>query len=295
MIHRRFLWTAVGWLICATTGVTAIAQGHHGHDWKRVARDLNLDAVERLFLFHPAKKIPATPKHIGLEFEDVTLVASDKVKVNAWWVPVSNARATLLLSHGNAGNIGYRLEKLKVLNRLGLNVLMYDYRGFGKSEGTPDENGLYADAQAAYEFLLNEKKIRAGRVISYGESLGGSVAAVLASRNQVGALVLDSSFSSAQAMAAVMLPWLRRLTVSEFDTRAALPNVAAPVLILHSAADEVVPYSQAKANFEAANDPKQFVDLKGDHNRGFIASGRLFTDALDKFLDAHFASQAGSP
>jgi len=248
----------------------------------------DLSALENMVLFHPMKDISATPEKLKLKFEDVTITTADGVKLNAWWVPCANARATLLLSHGNAGNIGHRLEKLKIFHSFGLNVLMYDYRGFGKSEGTPNEKGLYADVQAAYDFLAKKKAVPANRIISYGESLGGSVAAYAASTNKVGALILDSSFTSVKEMAAAMSPMLANLTQAGLDTGAALKNVNAPVLVLHSPTDEIVPYAQAKKNFNAAKEPKQFVELKGDHNDGFLTSGETYTKGINKFLDTHF-------
>jgi uncharacterized protein len=140
----------------------------------------DLAAIENSILFYPDKVLEATPKKINLAFDDVSLLTADKVKIHAWWVPRENARATLILSHGNAGNISHRLAKLRIVHDLGLNVLLYDYRGYGRSEGTPNEKGLYADVQAAYDFVVKEKNIPAEQIVAYGESLGGPVAAHLA-------------------------------------------------------------------------------------------------------------------
>ncbi len=248
----------------------------------------DLANLEKSLLFFPAKELVGTPAKIGLTFDEVSLETADRVKLHAWWVPCEQARATLLLSHGNAGNISHRLDKLKIFHDLGLNVLLYDYRGYGKSQGTPSEAGLYADAQAAYDFLLKEKKIPPRRIIAYGESLGGSMAAHLASKNAVGAMILDSSFSSLKDMAQTHYPLLAGLVQSKFDTLTATTSVTAPVLVLHSSGDEIIPFAQGKKLFEAAKEPKQFVELRGDHNSGYLTSKKAYVKGLESFVGAHF-------
>lgn len=189
-----------------------------------------------------------------------------------------------MLNHGNAGNISHRLEKLRIFHDLGLNVLLYDYRGYGKSEGAPSEAGLYTDAQAAYDFLVNEKKVPPQQIISYGESLGGSVAAHLTRNNTVGAMILDSSFTSLKDIAQIHYPVLAGLAQSNFDTLSDTANVQVPVLVLHSRNDEIVPFAQGKKLFEAAKGPKQLVELRGDHNGGFVQSKRTYVNAFKRFF-----------
>jgi uncharacterized protein len=257
--------------------------------WAGAARaQQDFTALQNMILFQPSRAMEETPEKLGLKYEEVTLQAADKVKLNAWWVGCPSARATLLLSHGNAGNISHRLDKLKIFHALGLNVLLYDYRGFGKSGGVPSEAGVYADGQAAYDYLVKDKKVAPGKLIAYGESLGGSVAAHLAGTNQVGALVLDSSFSSLKGMVQAIAPFLADMVTPGFDTLAEVKKVNAPVLVLHSPKDEVVPYAQGKKLFDTAKEPKQFVELTGSHNEGFLTSGKTYLDGLDKFLKAHF-------
>jgi uncharacterized protein len=247
-----------------------------------------LAGLENLLLFHPSGKLGRTPAAIGLKFDEVTLQTADQVKIHAWWIPCKRARAALILSHGNGGNISYRLEKLRIFHSLNLDVLMYDYRGYGKSEGKPSEAGVYSDVQAAYDFLVQQKEVPPGRIIAYGESLGGPVAAHLASKNEVGALILDSTFTSLKDIAEVHLPLLAGLVQSQYDTLADAATLKQPVLVLHSPDDEIIPCAQGKRLFEVVTAPKQFVELRGDHNSGFLKSKKSYVTGLDGFLDAHF-------
>jgi hypothetical protein len=247
----------------------------------------DLSTIENVILFFPEKKIEATPDKINLKFDEIGLETADKVKLSAWWTPNDNARATLIFSHGNGGNIGNRLDKLKIFHDLGLNVLLYDYRGYGKSEGRPSENGLYADAQSAYDFAVNDKKIPADQIISYGESLGGSVAAHLAANNKVKAVILDSTFTNLEDMARLRMPLLAGLAKSKFDTLADVANIKSPVLVLHSPNDEIIPYAQGQKLYAAVKTSKQFVILQGDHNNGFWKSKNTYVKGLDDFITAH--------
>jgi len=247
-----------------------------------------LAALENSLLFQPSKKMGPTPDKVGLKYETVTLQTADKVKLDAWWVPAEGACATVLLSHGNGGNLSNRIAKLKILHDLGLNVFMYDYRGYGESEGVPSITGVSYDAQAAYDYLVKDRKIPAANVIDYGESLGGAVAAHLAATSQVGALILDSSFTSVKDMAKLLLPILADEVQPGLDTLSDLKNIKAPILILHSSDDNVVPYVQGQRLFAAASEPKQFIKLSGTHNEGFLTSGRTYTDGLNKFIGVYF-------
>jgi hypothetical protein len=156
----------------------------------------------------------------------------------------------------------------------------------------PSEAGLYADVQAAYDFPVKEKKIPPRQIIAYGESLGGAIAAHLASKNEVGAMILDSSFSSLENMAQTHYPLLAWLVQSNFDTLTDTASVKAPVLVLHSRGDEIVPFAQGRKLFDAAKEPKQFVELRGDHNSAFLTSKNAYVKGLETFVRAHFASAA---
>jgi fermentation-respiration switch protein FrsA (DUF1100 family) len=236
----------------------------------------------------PGRTLDATPAAADLAFEDVTLTAADGVRLHGWWVPAEGARWTLLHLHGNAGNIGHRLELLRLLHDLGANVLLFDYRGYGRSEGKPSEDGLQQDAAAAWRWLTQDRGIAPGAIVVHGQSMGGPFAAGLAAREQPAALVLESTFTSVPDMAAQLYPWLpaRRLARLRLDTRAALAGVRCPVLVIHSRGDEIIPYAQGEALFAAAPEPKTLVTIGGSHNDGFWVSREAYLTGFRQLLAA---------
>ncbi|MDP2652997.1 MAG: alpha/beta hydrolase [Candidatus Omnitrophota bacterium] len=244
--------------------------------------------LESVSIFYPSRTISYHPSQIGLAYEDVTFITSDHVRLNGWFVPRAGATATLLVFHGNAGNIGDRLEKVLIFHDLGLNVFIVDYRGYGKSEGKPSEAGLYKDAGAAYAWLAGDKKVPPSRIIVYGESLGGVAATYVASRKPAGALVLDSAFTSAADMAKLIVPGVPSWLLSaKLDAVGMAAKVSAPTLVLHSRDDEIVPFRQGKKMFDAARDPKELVVIRGSHNEGFITSRPEYVEGLRLFLKKH--------
>jgi hypothetical protein len=174
-----------------------------------------------------------------------------------------------------------------IFHRLGLNVLIFDYRGYGNSEGSPDEQGLYQDARTAWNYLVQKKAASPKDIILFGRSLGGVVATRLASEVQPLALIIESTFSSARAMADEIFPILSRMVFLRFgfNARADIRKVHSPLLILHSPDDEIIPFAQGEKVFEAANEPKTFVEMRGDHNYGFIRSQPAYEQALETFID----------
>ncbi len=249
--------------------------------------------LQPAMVFYPTRALEATPHDWGLAFEDVELVASDGTPLHGWLIPHPGARHTLLFFHGNAGNISHRGDSIAIFNRLGLSVLIIDYRGYGRSAGRPSESGLYLDGLAAWEHLVVERGIDPGQIIIFGRSLGASVAADLASRVQAGGLILESGFSSASDMARRLYPGLHRIVHVryDFDAVTRLAKVRSPVLILHSPDDEIIPYALGRRLFEAASEPKSFVDLRGDHNGGFLLSQPGYERALADFIDTLPASR----
>jgi fermentation-respiration switch protein FrsA (DUF1100 family) len=237
-------------------------------------------------VFYPEKELRATPADWGLAYEDVWLSAEDGVRLHGWFLPREGARRTLLFFHGNAGNIADRGDSLAIFHRLGLNVLIFDYRGYGRSEGKPDEAGLYRDAAAAWRYLTESRGFAAKDIVVFGRSLGGAVAAQLASRTAPGGLILESAFSSAKDMAQRMLPGIAYLLYKRyaFTTTDYLRQVRCPVLVLHSPQDEVIPYALGEAVFKAASQPKTFMQLWGDHNSGFLLSQPDYERALAGFI-----------
>ncbi|MES0328422.1 MAG: alpha/beta hydrolase, partial [Gammaproteobacteria bacterium] len=192
----------------------------------------------------------------------------------------------LLFFHGNAGNISHRRASLEVFHRLGLNVLMIDYRGYGQSQGSPSEAGLYLDAAVAWSYLVDEKGFDANQVVIFGRSLGGAVATDLASNVSARALILESTLSSSRDFAQLVFPVLSRLIFMrfDFDSAAKLSHVKTPVLVLHSPDDEIMPFELGETVFEAANEPKAFVRMRGGHNDGFHLSQPEYEQSMGEWL-----------
>mgnify|MGYP000089750498 CR=1 FL=1 len=221
------------------------------------------------YVYYPTREVACTPAVYHLDYERVVLPTRDKEALVAWYVPAADHGAkTLLFCHGNAGNIGDRVDAVKSFHDLGFNVFVFDYRGFGESTGRPTERGTYLDALAAWEYLTAERGERPENIIVLGRSLGGAVAAWLAERVRPGALILEGAFTSAPDMAARMFPYLpaRWLCRYRYNTLARLPKIQCPILVIHSRFDEIVPYEHGRRLFAAAGEPKRFLELQGDHN-----------------------------
>jgi uncharacterized protein len=249
----------------------------------------------RLVYFPEVERdLMVTPRAAGLDYEDVTLHAADGVALHGWWVPVSAARGAVLLLHGNAGNISHRLEYLTMFNRLGYASLIIDYRGYGKSSGTPTEDGTYRDAEAAWQYLIEARELKPHDIVLFGESLGGGVATWLALKHPPRVLVLASTFTSVPALGAQVYRWLpvRRLARIEYDNLERVRKITVPVLIAHSRNDDIIPFSHGQALFAAAHEPKQFLELRGGHNDGFIFRRGEWVDSLGAFLARHIKREA---
>jgi hypothetical protein len=259
---------------------------------------LALFALQSGMVYYPeiGREVVATPRQAGLDYEDVRLVTADGVALHGWFVPRSQARGTVLFLHGNAGNISHRLDSLQMFHRLGYSTLIIDYRGYGNSGGKPSEQGTYRDAEAAWRYLTETRRIPADTIVLFGESLGGAVAAWLASQHRPGALVIASGFTSVPDLAVKFYPYLPVRWLSRFDygTRAYLRTVEAPVFIAHSPEDEIVPYQHGRALYDAAKEPKQFLELSGGHNEGFIFVRDSWARALGEFLDEHVGVDSGA-
>jgi len=238
-------------------------------------------------LFYPYADLEVTPASWNLAYEDVDITTTDKLKLHGWFLPVKGAKHVVLFFHGNAGNISHRGESLEIFNRLGLNVLIVDYRGYGKSEGSASEQGFYRDAKAAWEYLIEKKGFQANDIIVFGRSLGGAVATQLASQVQPRGLIIESTFSSVKDMARIMMPLISRLVYLryEFDTETLISKVKVPLLLMHSPDDDVIPYSLGVKIFEAANSPKYSYELSGSHNNGFVKSQPEYEQAIETFLN----------
>jgi len=229
----------------------------------------------------------ATPAAHGLTYEDVFLKTTDGETLHAWWLPVTGARGTVLLFHGNAGNISHRIDYARMFRTLGYSTLLVDYRGYGKSTGTPSEQGTYEDAKAAWQWLTTARGITAGQIVVFGESLGGAVACWLAQQRPAAALILASTFTSVPDLGSEVYGFLPVRLISRFsyNTRECLPHVNAPVLVIHSPGDDIIPFAHGKKLFEAAREPKAFLELAGGHNDGFVFRRPEWVKALGAFLE----------
>jgi fermentation-respiration switch protein FrsA (DUF1100 family) len=239
------------------------------------------------YTFQPTTELLYNPGDIRLEYEKVLLKTSDNLILSAWFIPAKNIKFTLLFCHGNGGNMAHRLEFINIFNELGLNCLIFDYRGYGASGGKPTEDGLYIDAQTAYDWLINEKKISPENIIIYGQSLGGSVAAHLASNVKTKGLIIESCFTSYTDIAKKFYPYMPVKLVARygFKTSDYLKKVNCPVLIIHSRNDELVPFEFGLQLYEeAAKEPKEFIEISGSHNDGFLDSERIYREGLSNWL-----------
>jgi fermentation-respiration switch protein FrsA (DUF1100 family) len=238
-------------------------------------------------IYFPSRELEAAPDQIGLAYESVQLTTADQVSLHAWYLPAAEERATLLYLHGNGGNISHRLGTLQLLNQLGLSILIVDYRGYGQSKGRPTEDGTYLDAEAAWRYLIDVRRSPPGRILLFGESLGGGIATWLATKQSPGGLILLSAFTSIRDLARRHYPYLPTALVRiHYPTLERLSRVRCPILIAHSRADEIVPFDHGLRLFENAPEPKQFVELTGRHNDTLLGADASFLGALERFIDA---------
>ena len=253
-----------------------------------IALIMSPHTLERLYVYYPVREIQGDPAMLGLTFREVFPVAEDGIRLHGWFVPYPGARATLLIFHGNAGNIGHRLSWMAMLHQLRINVYIIDYRGYGKSEGKPFEQGLYRDATAAYEWWLHERGVPEEKLVLLGESLGGAVAVDLAARVPVAGVILQSTFTSAHEMAKGLFPigLLQPFLGVHFDSASKISRVTCPKLVIHGNRDEIVPFAMGQRLFELAPDPKRFFEVSGaGHNDLVWVAGPEYSVRISDFLE----------
>ena len=248
-----------------------------------------LKYFERRGIYYPYEKIEFTPDEYNLQYEDIFFKTSDALVLNAWFIPAKNPRGTLLYCHGNAGNLSHRIEMVEIFNKLNLNVFIFDYRGYGRSEGAPSEEGLYRDAQAAYDYLLSRSDINKSAIIIYGKSIGANVAVDLASKVKAALVISESGFSSAYDMGRKLFPYLpvKWMLTIKYDAVSKIKSIAAPKLIIHSINDEIVPFRLGKKLFEAASEPKELYQMRGGHNEAVFMAKEEYKTSVNDFLSKY--------
>jgi fermentation-respiration switch protein FrsA (DUF1100 family) len=240
-------------------------------------------------LYHPEKEIGKTPMDIPLDFDEVAIKTKDGITISGWYIPAEHEKGVVLICHGNAGNVSHRLDTIRIFHRLNLSVLIFDYRGYGRSEGKPSEEGTYLDAEAAWEYLVHGKKKPPQQIIIFGRSLGGAVAAEVAMRKNPAILIIESSFISVPEIGKSLYPWLpvKLLSKYKYATMDKMGSIHCPTLVIHSPEDEIVPFRHGEQIYAKALQPKEFLKIEGGHNEGFLLSGGRYTDGLRAFLEKY--------
>ncbi|MBT5027040.1 MAG: alpha/beta hydrolase [Nitrospina sp.] len=244
---------------------------------------------ENKIIFHPSRYPDGfwNPASQGVLAQDIYFTAEDGVKLHGWFIPAENAVATLLWFHGNAGNISHRLDNIQRLVRLNLNVFIFDYRGYGRSEGVPSEAGIYKDSQAAYDAVLRLDGVSVDTLFLFGRSLGGICAVQTAMNWPAKGLLLESVFTNSSDMARKIFPliplgWAMK---SKLDAVSKVPHLRLPKLFLHGTDDEIVPYDMGRKLFDAAAEPKTFYSIAGaGHNDTYVLGGDEYFNALNQFI-----------
>lgn len=223
-------------------------------------------------VFLPGKTIFMTPDDAGMEYEDIYIEVAENVSINAWFIGADASIGTVLFCHGNAGSMSHRVETAGIFHSLGLNVMLFDYRGYGRSPGTPTEKQTYEDAEAVWKYLTDKKSIPAEKIILLGRSMGGPIAAKLAKNHQPVLCILESTFTSIPEMGRAKYPIFptKLLVTIKYPTIDYVREIECPLLVVHSSEDEIVPYNMGEKIFAVANEPKEFLELKGGHNETYF-------------------------
>jgi len=240
---------------------------------------------ERAFIFYPQRELSGFPSDHGMEYQDVTLQGQDRMTIHGWFIP-GRGKAVLLFFHGNGGNISHRIEKVRLLCYPEISSLIIDYNGYGRSRGKPSEEACYLNALASWEYLVRERHFESNQIILFGESLGGAVAVDLATKKEVGAIILESTFPNIGVVANRFFPGLSVFLKRKFDSLSKVSRVHVPLLQLHGDEDDLVPYELGRRLFEAANEPKEFFTIAGGHhNDTYEIGGEAYFQAIHQFID----------
>lgn len=247
------------------------------------------------FIYRPHTNVDIRSRSKVIDHEEITYQTKDGVTISAWYVPhvspvpveeAEKPKGVVLFCHGNAGNISQRIDTFNIFRQLELSTFIFDYRGYGKSAGTPGEKGTYRDADGAWNYLVKDMKVKPGEIIVFGRSLGGGIASYLAQKYPLRALIIESSFTSITDLASGSYRWgpLKLMIRFKYNTIGRLKDIHCPVLIVHSPDDRLIPFDHGQALYEAANPPRKFLRITGDHLNGFLKSGSLYVEGLREFI-----------
>lgn len=252
------------------------------------------------YVYYPGRTVDSTPGSAGLDFENVSVQTQDGETIAGWFVLAGKDAAdkvnalSVLICHGNGGDIGDRVDQVRRFHDMGFNVLIFDYRGYGTSTGKPTEKGTYYDAMAVWQYLTAEKKIEPRKIVIFGQSLGGGIASWLAEQVHPGALILESTLTSALDMGRRMFPYLpvRLFCTFKYDSLSRVGRIRCPMIVAHSIDDMTVPFEHGQRLFKAANEPKMFVEMRGDHNSCGIEFDSSYRVLAVDFLKKHMVDDS---
>jgi len=242
--------------------------------------------IENFFIFFPQRAFDFEPESFGLAYRDAAFTTEDGKTLHGWFFPGEREDPVILHFHGNAGNISHRLDLIKNFRQKRLQVFIFDYRGFGKSQGRPSEKGLYLDAMAAYDYLVQKEGILPGKIVLHGHSIGAAVAVEAALNRSARSVILESAFTSTKDMAKTMPLFflLSPFLPANYNNLEKVPRLRIPKLIIHGDRDEIVPFSMGERLFAAAAEPKRFLRLEGaGHNDTYVVSERVYFEMFAKF------------
>ena len=246
--------------------------------------------IEEHFIYFPERQFACTPADYGLTYQDVVFQTEDSLWLHGWFVP-GRRDITWIWCHGNAGNISHRVDNLLLVHEiLGVGVLLFDYRGYGKSDGKPSEKGTYLDAMAAWKYIESRGDIDLSKIVIFGRSLGTAIAVDLALSHHSYGVILESPITSIEEMGEKAFPHfpIRSLVRTKYDSLSKIPKLFTPLLVIHGDLDEVVPFDMGRRLFEAANEPKTFHPVLGaGHNDTYIRGGETYFEAIEAFMKGH--------
>ena len=247
---------------------------------------VNLIYLEQHEIYHPDKRMYITPREINIPYDEVNFKAEDGQIINGWFIPADKSETVILYCNGRNGNICDQLARIKFFHGMGVNLMMFDYRGYGNNSGKPSEEGFYKDARGAYDYLVSRGGIDKDKIIVFGESLGAAVAAELCLKRKAEALVLESPIVSLAIEKQILYPFLPTefLLFEKFDTLVKIKNIHIPKLIVHGIDDEMVPFKEALQLYYASPQPRQFLPFNGAHNDDIFKVSDSYKEQLNKFF-----------